>query len=575
MTTASPEPVITFIDGLPQGAWADGYALHVQKLDAPRIDSYQTVCEVSYQGDYVKTIAVDLLKSRSCEDFIVAMAGRNGVPPIEWEKRLDHFYRNIQAAQAAGEVAPPVIPPGIVPVKPFPLEVLPAPLRSLVTEGAQGLSVAPDLIAVHVLTIAGAALGPSRALQLNPQWTEWARLYSAVVAEPGSLKSPAFKLAFDPVEAKGSALKDAYTAADERYAFDLSTYEAEMHAYKRQKKGLPPVKPHEPTQHQVYTTDTTVEALTAVLEHNPYGLLYAHDELTSWVRSLNQYKGGKGGDRQQWLRFWSGASIVVNRKHLKAPLHIDNPFVSVTGCVPPDVLADLNDERGRDDGFVHRILFAFPDPRPIEVSQTWVTDETRGAYAALLATLWSYDPRAPVTRHFSAAGAREWTAWLQSHYDELNGMDLEENLRGPWGKMQGYCARLALILHECGLACDPKKSQAITAETIAAAAALIEYFKSHARRVYARLHNSPLDQRLERALRWLAKRGGTATYRDLLTAKVGNVHSAAEAEALAQSLHGRGLVTLTTEYPPSGGHAVTRLHLADALRTNSAEGSTE
>jgi hypothetical protein len=95
---------------------------------------------------------------------------------------------------------------------------------------------------------------------------------------------------------------------------------------------------------------------------------------------------------------------------------------------------------------------------------------------------------------------------------------------------------------------------------------LIEYFKSHARRVYARLHTSPLDHRLERAVRWLAKRGKPATCRDLLTSRVGNVHDAAEAEALAQILHARGLVTLTTEYPSTGGHAFTTMTLTGALQ---------
>src|SRR5262249_26989434 len=111
-----------------------------------------------------------------------------------------------------------------------------------------------------------------------------------------------------------------------------------------------PEKPAEPQMPQLFTTDSTTEALRELLGQDPRGLILVRDELTGWARSMDQYHSGKGGDRQAWLSFWAGAAVLLNRKGRKEPLYLTNPFVAVTGCLPPEVLAELADDRGREDG---------------------------------------------------------------------------------------------------------------------------------------------------------------------------------------------------------------------------------
>ena len=69
----------------------------------------------------------------------------------------------------------------------------------------------------------------------------------------------------------------------------------------REKREAPedeePPEPPEPVGRTV-VGDTTAEALFSVLEENPRGVLVSRDELTGWLRSMDQYKGGKGSDRQ-------------------------------------------------------------------------------------------------------------------------------------------------------------------------------------------------------------------------------------------------------------------------------------
>ena len=127
---------------------------------------------------------------------------------------------------------------------------------------------------------------------------------------------------------------------------------AEYNRKKGKGKGATerPKKPEEPAMAQVFTTDGTLEALSVLLHQNRRGLAFVRDELTGWARAMNQYRSGRGADRQAWLSFWSGAEHLVNREGLKEALLLLDPFLCVAGCLPPDVLDELADERGREDG---------------------------------------------------------------------------------------------------------------------------------------------------------------------------------------------------------------------------------
>ena len=93
---------------------------------------------------------------------------------------------------------------------------------------------------------------------------------------------------------------------------------------------------------RVYADDTTVEALVGILEDNPRGLLDYKDELTGWIRGLDQYKGGRGNDRQFWLSIHTNSPVVVDRKSRQGdPVYLDHPFVTLAGGIQPAMLPEL------------------------------------------------------------------------------------------------------------------------------------------------------------------------------------------------------------------------------------------
>src|SRR4051812_21110128 len=89
----------------------------------------------------------------------------------------------------------------------------------------------------------------------------------------------------------------------------------------------------------VLTTDATLEGLKVALENSP-GVCFAVDELAGWVRAQNQYKGGKGDDRQQLLSMWTCMFIVTTRKGAGTTI-IPEPFLSICGGIQPDLLGEL------------------------------------------------------------------------------------------------------------------------------------------------------------------------------------------------------------------------------------------
>src|SRR6185437_11461484 len=106
----------------------------------------------------------------------------------------------------------------------------------------------------------------------------------------------------------------------------------------------------------------TTEALGPILAANPRGGIIIPDEMTKWVMSMDQYKGGKGGDRPFYLSVWGGEPVIIDRaKHAAEPIMVPHPFLSIVGGMTPGMLSELSEGKGREDGFSARLLFSYPD----------------------------------------------------------------------------------------------------------------------------------------------------------------------------------------------------------------------
>ncbi len=185
---------------------------------------------------------------------------------------------------------------------PFPVDLLPTPIRCYVQEAARAIHCDAAFTALPLLSALGAAVGNTRRIALKRgalPWTEPPILWAGIVGYSGTGKSPALKVALWCVESRERREMAEATQRLGEYASEILRYEVELTAWKRSgcKKGEPePEKPHPPGCQRFAVSDTTVEALADRLADNPRGLLLARDELSGWLRSFDQYKSGKGGD---------------------------------------------------------------------------------------------------------------------------------------------------------------------------------------------------------------------------------------------------------------------------------------
>src|SRR5215211_8387671 len=183
-----------------------------------------------------------------------------------------------------------------------------------------------------------------------------------------------------PAWRKQAQLRQKYR--EEREAYDAEYRQWEADKRRAAQDGEPPPEPpDEPTLERTVVEDTTVEALATILESNARGVVNAPDELSGWVRAMNQYKSGKGSDRQFWLSTRSNNSIAVDRKGRAEPIIIPMPFVSVVGGIQPGILPELAD--GREDGFLDRFLLSYPEPRRSRLTDDEISAEATADYTNL------------------------------------------------------------------------------------------------------------------------------------------------------------------------------------------------
>ena len=170
------------------------------------------------------------------------------------------------------------------------------------------------------------------------------------VGPASSLKSPVSNQILHPIKKR-----------DHKAQVD---YKQAMDAWKRQDNDERGAKPEPPRRIQM--ADCTLEALGRHLNQdvNP-GVVHFHDELMSFITSLDAYrKNGGGKDRAQWLSMFDGGSMNIMRA-TSDPIYVPETAVSLFGNVQPEKLESelaTQIEGGKSgDGFWVRFLWNVPN----------------------------------------------------------------------------------------------------------------------------------------------------------------------------------------------------------------------
>ena len=140
-------------------------------------------------------------------------------------------------------------------------------------------------------------------------------MWTGIVAESGTLKSPAMEYALQPLRQLQADDFRKHAEAMKEYESARLRYERDLAQWKKSKgETTPPEKPVEPEPVRLIVADVTIEALAPILESNPRGVLLARDELAGWFGSFDRYSQSKGGDMASWVEVHRAGPLTVDRK---------------------------------------------------------------------------------------------------------------------------------------------------------------------------------------------------------------------------------------------------------------------
>lgn len=318
-------------------------------------------------------------------------------------------------------------------VPPPPLDALPSWLGEYVSAVSVSYCVESAMVFAALLATASSAIGRAADICLEGDWKEIAPLWIAVVAPPGSRKSPTLAEITGPMTKHEADL--------------LETHEALMRGWEADNEGKKgKAKCPEPRCQQAIVGDVTIEALASVLEICPR-VLSVQDELKGLFDSMGAYKAKSGQDRTSWLSLHAGSRISINRKGFRngKVLVIKRPRLGLIGCTTPASAAKLM-QNDLGDGMLDRLFFVPVKKRPYKYGRPKVGEKLRQKWHNCikaicdLPTVWE-DKESRILSLSSEAEA-VFGPWSEA----LDARDIVGYMNGTRGKLAGHCGRIALTL---------------------------------------------------------------------------------------------------------------------------------
>jgi DNA polymerase I-like protein with 3'-5' exonuclease and polymerase domains len=445
----------------------------------------------------------------------------------------------------------------IAPYRPFPLHALPEPLRSLAQQGAKSIGCDPAFIALPGLAVLASLIGNTRVIRLKGDWREPSVVWTGTVGDSSTLKSPAYKLAVNPVVKVQMRLLKEYRQRLDEYSEAKQEYDREKKERDKTGQSCDDLeKPEEPVCPRLVVSDITIERLSEVLEDNPRGVLVARDELSSWLYSFARYKGGGGGsDVPNWLELHHAGTLMYDRKTgERRTIIVPKAAASVCGGIQPGTLTRALTPEHREAGLGARLLLAMPPKVAKRWSEAEVAPEVKEAYERTVCKLLDLrmdtdndgDPVPFMLKMTSEAKA----AWVK-FYDEWGEVQaaVDGELASAFGKLEAYAARFAMLHHVVThLPRDgqseldgPDPSDPVGLVSMEAGIELARWFAAEAERVYTMLDESGEQREERRLVEFIRSRGGRITSRELQRANQRKYPAVGHAEAALDALVTAGL----------------------------------
>lgn len=404
-------------------------------------------------------------------------------------------------------------------VLPCPVHAFPKVVGKIVEDESCRINCPFDFVAVSSTVMISSIVARNIVIQPKQHDTGWLvtpNLWGMLIGSPSTKKSPSMKT-------MNSILKNLSKALDKEFNQALAQYkiaqtmsewgnnDIQSKARELFKKGNTTAAQEllthsstdsssstEPKRPRLVVNDTTTEKLGEIHADNHRGLLVYRDELSGWFSTLD--KPDRSSDRALYLESFNGDSPYTYDRISRGTVEIDPLRLSILGGTQPGVSKSLfrssiSGGKGAD-GLIQRFQMAvYPD----EVKFSEVKDQAPDLVSPKIledklgAIIdWSTKCEEPYVLTFTESAYALVMGWLNQNELLVRDPELHPALQSHFAKYPKLFLSLAAIIHTIdsdNVPCEPK----IDAETVQKAIELVEYFKSHAERIYGMSINPAID----------------------------------------------------------------------------------
>lgn len=291
-------------------------------------------------------------------------------------------------------------------------------------------------------------------LELMPGYKVPPVLWLMTIGDPADKKSPGSRPMLAPL--KALELEDR-----PRFQRALLAWEAQEAAYNSAKKNfltfasssdamlgdvapVVPDLPAQPAAMKITVSDITSQKLVRHAAERPRGLLCHLDEMNSWVRKLTDKTTGE--DRSAWVVSYESEAYEMDRV-MAGSIHCENLAVSIYGNIQPAVfktsMASLS-----ADGLLQRFI-----PAILRANKTRLGNPvpaymtTADAWETTLRLVYALPPQVYRLSADAHDTFRQFQAWYESAKADERVMISGDVFMTAFGKLEGTCGRLALLMH--------------------------------------------------------------------------------------------------------------------------------
>jgi len=392
------------------------------------------------------------------------------------------------------EIQPIVTEKVVIENTEFPIDIFPEQMQFYIKECAEKLQMNVDYMGCSLLWLISVCVGNSFDIEVKSGWREKAAVWLALVGQAGVGKTPSIDRMIFP-------LQKINNKEIKKYIDDYKNYDEFNSLSKKEQKEVygENYEVTKPVKTQFLVNDITLEALVDMHQETDNSLGVFKDELAGWLKDMNKYRAGS--DLEFWLSTWSGKSVNVNRIS-RAGSFVDKPFIPVLGGIQPTIFNNLTTEETKENGFMDRLLLAYPDVKAEYYQEDELSYETLKWYSEAITKFYNTMNNLivrvekeiePKTVRMSQEAKKEWVRIFNEITDSQNNDEENQYLKSMYPKQKSYVPRFALLIHlfnehfeDNNIGAEP--SLLLSKDSMVKAEKLSNYFVSNAKKV--KLDNS-------------------------------------------------------------------------------------